>query len=61
VFKSLGFYLIDYNECLFTNANRNVFIIVFIDDLLATGSNRTAIKGLFKELSIAFTLRQIEP
>jgi len=57
VFKSLGFHLIDYNEYLFTNVNRDVFIIVFIDDLLATSSNRTTIKGLFKELSMAFTLR----
>ena len=44
--KALGFLYLHADHCCFTNADRDVFVLVFVDDIQITGLNTAAIETL---------------
>ena len=58
VLEDLGFLCLNADHCIFTNKTRNVFILVFVDDIQITGSNTTAIDALRTELKTEFALKE---
>ena len=58
--EALGFLCLHADHCCFTNADRDVFVLVFVDDIQITGPNVTAIETLRDGLKATFSLRELE-
>ena len=57
---ALGFLCLHADHCCFTNADRDVFVLVFVDDIQITGPNIIAIETLRDGLKATFSLRELE-
>jgi len=58
--EALGYLYLHADHCCFTNADRDVFVLVFVDDIQITGPNISAIETLRDGLKATFTLRELE-
>jgi Reverse transcriptase (RNA-dependent DNA polymerase) len=58
--EALGFLCLHADHCCFTNADRDVFVLVFVDDIQITGPNISAVETLHDGLKATFTLKELE-
>jgi transposase InsO family protein len=58
--EALGFLCLNADQCVFTNKEHDVFVLVFVDDLQITGPNTSAINALRAGLKTKFTLKEFD-
>ncbi|HEY5744748.1 MAG TPA: reverse transcriptase domain-containing protein [Chryseolinea sp.] len=59
--NKLGFFSIKADVCCFMNKEKDVFVLVFVDDLQITGPNTKAIEQLQNGLRNEFNMKDVEP
>ncbi|KAK4275258.1 hypothetical protein QN277_018373 [Acacia crassicarpa] len=58
---TLGFYASKANPCLFINKTEDhiTYLLVYVDDLVITGSNEGLLQGFIQQMSTAFSLKDL--
>ncbi|XP_020681049.1 uncharacterized protein LOC110098530 [Dendrobium catenatum] len=57
--KGFGFSRSDPSLLVFHHNNISIFILIYVDDILVTGNDQTAIQQLLQQLQLQFALKQL--
>jgi hypothetical protein len=57
--ESQGLYRTDSDWCVFVNAERTLFVGVYVDDLVITGPSLSAINSLIAAIAVAFPVKDL--